>query len=188
MCVCVSVRLLCLLSPQRMLAKRSGEGFPTHLKRIEVCLHASSRAASLFFSNTSPSTQSVARGRLKNRPRQTWQKPNTARTRARLTLFAHFFFCFPRSSLVVFPPASRDFCTSCFSGFGYRVWSQGERSPRAGAPMLAWSGAAARLPLSLLLPLWQGAGTFCSIVLCTNEAFFCFFFVLSRFVWQPRSL
>lgn len=82
-------------------------------------------------------------------------------------------FCRSRQSVVAapsrrVPPASRNFCTSCFSGFGYDVWSQGERSWRAGVLVLASTGPAAPLPLSLLLLIWHGESTFCSIVLCMN--------------------
>lgn len=66
------------------------------------------------------------------------------------------------------PPASRNFCTSCFSGFGYDVCSWGERSWGPGVLELASTGPAAPLPLSLLLLIWHGESTFCSIVLSMN--------------------
>lgn len=66
------------------------------------------------------------------------------------------------------PPASPDFCTCRFSGFGHNFWSQGERSWRAGVLVLASTGPAAPLPLSLLLLIWHGESTFCFIVLCMN--------------------
>ncbi|KAM7399726.1 hypothetical protein PAMP_018974 [Pampus punctatissimus] len=54
------------------------------------------------------------------------------------------------------PTASCNFCTSCFSGFGYDVWSRGERSGVPGVLELALAGPAAPLPLSLLLLIWHG--------------------------------
>lgn len=66
------------------------------------------------------------------------------------------------------PPASRNFCTSCFSGSGYDVWSRGERSRGPGVLELASTGSAAPLPLSLPLLIWHSASTFCSIVLSMN--------------------
>lgn len=78
------------------------------------------------------------------------------------------------------PTATRNMCTSCFSGSNYDVWSWGERSRRPGVLKLAWTSPAAHLPLSPPLLFWHGSrSTFSAIVLAVNQ-------VLNCSVWLPR--
>lgn len=148
-------------------------GFLTHLKCAEICLHVL-----LHSFPRHPSRWGFA---------EIWQtlqsKIQSEHVDVVYTPFFFFMLFFPApmkpppSQRAVAPapsdrlppPASRNFCTSCFPGFGCDVWSWGERSQGPGALELASTGPPAPLPLSLPLLIWRGVSTFCSIVLPMNN-------------------
>lgn len=178
MCVCVSVRLLCLLSPQRMLAKRSGEGFPTHLKRIEVCLHASPRAGCLFFPIPHP-PPTARQGDGEKQAEAIVAKSSTARTRVRLTLFALFFSAFlaAPSSFPPLPVAISALPVPLASATvsGAKVRGRREQVRQC------WRGAARLLGYLCLSCCHSGKERAHFVLLfsapMTRFVFFCFFFI-----------